>query len=85
MVSGGKRFPVAVNLPADESDIRALDTPALKSAIGDADVDMLDDALPPPAVDASDQTDFGWTIMLAVLAIAGIECLLAMRFGHYRK
>jgi hypothetical protein len=75
---------VAVNVPDDEADIRPLDNPAIRSALGDIDLTLADDQL--PAV-ASQQTgsDFGWTFMLVVLALVGLECFLAMRFGHYRR
>jgi hypothetical protein len=37
------------------------------------------------AVGLQQGRDFGWSAMLLVLAAVGIECFLAMKFGHYRR
>jgi hypothetical protein len=40
----------------------------------------------PVIVDATKAgNDFGWILMVGVLGLVGTECLLAMRFGHYRR
>jgi len=83
LAAGGRSFPVAVNLPADESDVRVLDAPAIKIALGDVDVELLADELPAVAAAREDQNDLGWSVMLIVLALLCVECWMAMRFGHY--
>jgi len=29
--------------------------------------------------------DWSWSFMALVFLLAGVECYLAMRFGHYRR
>ncbi len=84
--TGTATLPVAVNVPPDEADVRILDNAAIKRALGDVEVDLQGDSLPPLA--ATPETagnDFGWPLMLAGLLLVGSECFMAMRFGHYRK
>jgi Mg-chelatase subunit ChlD len=85
--TGSSTIPVAVNVPAEEADVRTLDNGAIKSALGGIDVDLEGDALPAPAASAGAVagSDFGWPLMLAGLLLVGSECFLAMRFGHYRR
>jgi len=85
IATGARRYPVVVNVPAEESDIRTLDNPALKAAMGDADVELLSDDLPELAQRQDDRLDFGWSVMAIVLALGAVECVMAMRFGHHRK
>lgn len=82
--TGARRFPVAVNVPDDEADIRPLDNSAIRKALGDIEVVLLDDQLPPLESQQSG-SDFGWSLMLIVLGLVGLECFLAMRFGHYKR
>lgn len=83
--TGNRTYPIAVNVPDDEADIRPLDGPALKKAMGDIEVTLLDDQLPPPEQAQLAAQDFGWSVMAIVLALVAMECFLAMRFGHYRR
>jgi hypothetical protein len=83
--TGNRTIPVAVNVPDDGADIRPLDASAIRKALGDIDVTLLDDQLPPPTKTAVAGNDFGRSVMLAVLAFVGLECFLAMKFGHYRR
>jgi hypothetical protein len=83
--TGSRTIPVAVNVPDDGADIRPLEASAIRKALGDIDVTLLDDQLPPPAKTQVAGNDFGWSVMVAVLAFVGLECFLAMRFGHYRR
>ena len=63
-----------------------IDNAAVKQALGDIDVELEGDTLPPPALDANKAgSDFGWPFMLAVLIFVAAECFMAMRFGHYRR
>lgn len=80
-------LPVVVNVDAAaEADVRTLDDAAVGRALGDLpNVEVLRDQLPPERVDeASRGADFGWSVMLIVLAFVGLESFLAMRFGHSR-
>ena len=83
--AGGRTFPVAVNVPAVESDVRRLDPAALRAALGDIDLATLGDDLPQDGAAADGQTaDLGWPLLAAVLALAMAECFMAMRFGRAR-
>jgi hypothetical protein len=82
--TGARRIPVAVNVPDDEADIRPLDNNAIREALGGIDITLADDQL--PALDTQQAgNDFGWSFMVVVLGLVGLECFLAMRFGHYRR
>ncbi len=82
---GTRTLPVAVDVPSDEADVRTLDNPAIKSALGNVEVELLQDQLPPEAVSTQAGNDFGWSVMLIVLIMVGLECFLAMQFGHTRR
>lgn len=83
--TGSATLPVAVNPPADEADIRPLDSGGLRVALGGIEADFLDDAPPTDTTAAEAGRDFGWIVMLLVLGLVGLESLMAMRFGHYRR
>jgi hypothetical protein len=84
--TGAATLPIAVNVPADEADVRTMDNAAVKKALGDIDVELEGDTLPPAALDVNRAgSDFGWPFMLAVLLFVSAECFMAMRFGHYRR
>jgi hypothetical protein len=84
--TGASSLPIAVNVPADEADVRTIDNPALKKSLNDIDVDLEGDALPATMADANlAGHDFGWPFMVAVLVFVAAECFMAMRFGHYRR
>jgi hypothetical protein len=85
LAAGGRTYPVSVNVPAEESDIRVLDAAAVKAAMGDMELQMEDDQLPAPVVARAEGRDFGWSVMLAVLGLLGVECFMAMQFGHHGK
>jgi hypothetical protein len=80
-----REWPVAVNLPGRESDLRPLDQAAVASALGNVELQWLGDELPADALSANeDRADFGWSLLLAVLLLACVECFMAMRFGRHR-
>jgi hypothetical protein len=84
--TGTQTFPVAVNVPSDEADVRTLSEVAIRKALGDIGLTMHGDQVPAPeAVGLQQGRDFGWSVMLLVLAAVGMECFLAMKFGHYRR
>lgn len=79
--TGLRIIPIAVNVPDDEADIRPLDSQAIRKALGEIEMTLLGDQLPPPGLESSGN-DFGWNVMLGVLVLVGLECFLAMKFGH---
>jgi hypothetical protein len=83
--TGTRTMPVSVNVPSDEADIRTLDNAAIKKALGDIDLALESDQLPPVPVTADSGNDYGWSVMAIVLALVAVECFMAMRFGHYRR
>lgn len=85
LTTGSRTIPIAVNVPRDEADVRTLDNNAIKTALGGIDVDLQNDELPPELASQTAGNDFGWNVMLLVLMIVGLECFLAMQFGHTRR
>jgi hypothetical protein len=85
LFTGNKTIPVAVNVPDDEADIRPLDPAAIRKALGEIEISLQDDQLPPPEKSQLPGNDFGWSVMVLVLIFVGLECFLAMRFGHYKR
>ncbi len=83
--TGADNFKIAANLPSDEADVRQIDDAGLKAMLGDIDIRMEGDSLPPAAEQSQPEKDLGWSVMLAVLALAAGECVMAMRFGHHRR
>ncbi len=83
--AGKVSWPVAVNVPADEADVRPLSDEAIRTALGNVEVATLGAELPGEAESEEEGRDFGWALMAIVLALLGFECFMAMRFGHYRK
>jgi hypothetical protein len=83
---GARTVPIAVNVPAaEEADLRALPGDAIAKALGDIEMQLLGAAAPDSGMASQDKVDFGWAIMLVVLALAGAECFMAMHFGHHRR
>lgn len=86
LLNMGKRtVPVVVNVPPSEADIRVIPTDAVKKAMGDVDLAVEDDSVSVAGLKADTSNDWSWIAMFAVLLLAGIECFLAMRFGHYKR
>lgn len=82
---GSEKLPIAVNVPAEEADLRLIPPEAVKKILGGIDMQMYADSIPASALARDDGSDLGWTLMCLVLALAAVECFMAMRFGHYRK
>jgi hypothetical protein len=81
-----RSWPIAVNLPTRESDLRPLTQQSVAAALGDIEFEWLGDELPSEIAAApEDRPDFGWSLLLAVLLLAGMECFMAMRFGRHRR
>jgi Mg-chelatase subunit ChlD len=85
--TGAATMPIAVNIAADEADVRTLDDGAIRKALGDVEVELHGDTLPPAIAAAADTSgnDFGWPFMLIGAMLVAAECFMAMRFGHYRR
>jgi hypothetical protein len=83
---GNRTIPIAVNVPANEADVRVLSPDAVKHALGDIDLALEDDAaIQTAGLKTDSSNDWSWAFMCAVLALAALECFLAMRFGHYKR
>ncbi len=83
---GDRGSPVAVNMPAGESDVRPLDEAGVRAALGDVEIVFMGDELPADSLAADeDRADFGWSLLAAVLLLAGLECFMAMRLGRHRR
>ncbi len=82
---GTKHFPVAVNVPDTEADVRTIPDGAIRESLGGIDVATLGPELPPEAAVAESGKDLSWIFMLAVLGLLAVECIMAMHFGHYRR
>jgi hypothetical protein len=81
-------LPIAVNVDANaEADIRTLDAPAISRALGDIPLEIADDQLPPQQQSTAEANaaDYGWVLMLLLLAALTTESFLAMRFGHHGR
>lgn len=85
--TGSVTLPIAVNIAPDEADVRTIDDAAIRKALGDAEIEMQGDTLPPAIAAAAETSgnDFGWPFMLIGAMLVGAECFMAMRFGHYRR
>jgi hypothetical protein len=85
LLTGAATLPIAVNVPADEADIRPTDDRAIRAALGGIEIDT--EGAEPPSIASVTHggNDFGWIVMVVVLALVGAESWMAMRFGHYRK
>ncbi len=86
LTMGSATWPVAVNLPTTESDLRPLAEQSVVAALGDIEIQWMGDELPSEAMaEDENRADFGWSLLLAVLLLAGVECFMAMRFGRHRR
>jgi hypothetical protein len=82
---GNRTIPIAVNVPSNEADVRVISNDAIKKAMGDIDLDMEDDTLAIAGLKIDSGNDWSWAFMALVLIFAGVECFLAMHFGHYKR
>ena len=83
--TGGGTFPVAVNVPPDEADVRTLADEAVRAALGGIELAARGADIPAVAAAQESGNDLSWAFMVAVFALLAAECLMAMRFGHYRR
>ena len=85
LATGTVTLPIAVNVPAEEADVHIINDAALRSALGGIDLHLSGDQPAAASSASASGDDWGWCVMLAVLAVVGLESFLAMRFGHFRK
>ena len=83
--TGVADVPISVNVPAAEADIRPVTESAIRQSLGNIEIDFEGADVPPESVAEDSGRDFGWSLMLAVLALLGVESYFAMRFGHHRR
>lgn len=83
--TGIVNYPVVVNLPAEEADVRTEPPAAIREIFGGVPIDIEADQPPPEAAQATNGRDFGWIAMIVLFGLIGAECFMAMRFGHYKK
>ena len=83
--TGNGTFPVAVNVPPDEADVRPLTDEAIRQALGGVELAARGADVPAVAALQSSANDLSWAFMVAVFALLAVECFMAMRFGHYRR
>jgi hypothetical protein len=83
--TGSGTYPVAVNVPADEADVRTLTDEAIRKSLGDIELTARGAEVPAVAAQQDAGNDLSWAFMLAVFALLAVECFMAMRFGHHRR
>jgi Mg-chelatase subunit ChlD len=84
--TGNAAYPIAVNVPTDEADVRTLPEAGIRKALGEIPFTLHGDQFTQEsAAQLNSGRDLGWSVMLAVLALAAFECFVAMRFGHHRR
>jgi hypothetical protein len=78
--------PIAVNVPPEEADVRTVGNEFIRHALGDIQLTMRGDELSlQEIVEASKDNEWMVAVLLILLALLGVECFMAMWFGHYRK
>ena len=82
---GTQALRVAVNTPAEEADVRTIGNEQVRKALGDIDMTLAGDDVPSESALDVDRLDWAGWVLLAVLLLLGVECYMAMRFGHYRR
>ncbi|MEL7238365.1 MAG: hypothetical protein AAGK78_05840, partial [Planctomycetota bacterium] len=82
LAAGDERLPVVVNFLPAESDVRPATEAAIRAALGDAPVTFLGEDMPVAGVAGENRPDFGWSILLVVLLLAGGEAVLATRLSR---
>ena len=82
--AGAQRWPVAVNVPAEEADVRTVDAAGIRHALGEVEIELLGDSLPAAddAAAVQAKSDLSWPILLAVLPLLLVESLMAWKFSR---
>jgi hypothetical protein len=82
---GADHYPVAVNVPSEEGDVRLVDSEGIRRALGGIDMTFEQDSLPQEVAAADQGRDFGWPILAVVLGLLCFESFMAMKFGRYKR
>src|SRR5207244_5998452 len=69
--TGNSVLPIAVNVPADEADIRALPPDDIRKTLGDIEIQFFGDNVTAYALSRGDSDDLGWSVVAVVLALGG--------------
>src|SRR5437879_13323624 len=69
---GNSVLPIAVNVPADEADIRALPPDAIRKALGDIDIQFFSDNVPAYALSRDDSSRWSWPVRGIVRALGAV-------------
>ncbi|HYE20455.1 MAG TPA: BatA domain-containing protein [Tepidisphaeraceae bacterium] len=83
--TGNRTFPVVVNPPDNEADVRVIPAESIKKALGDIELTFVEETVSLAGLKADTGNELSWTVMAIVFLLAGIECYLAMRFGHHKR
>ncbi len=83
--TGSRTYPVVVNVPANEADIRVISPEAIRKAMGDIELGVEDETFSIAGLLSDSGNDWSWGFMVAVLLLAATECFLAMHFGHHKR
>ena len=82
---GADSYPIAVNVPSDEGDVRLVDSEGIRRALGGIEMTFEQDTVPQELAQADQGRDFGWPILAVVLGMLGFESFMAMKFGRYKR
>ncbi len=82
---GSGTVPIAVNVPAEEADVRTIGNDEVHKALGDIDMALEGDDIPSDVAADREGSDWAGPALIALFILVGVECFLAMRFGHYRR
>lgn len=82
--AGDRSWPVAVNLPAAEADVRTLDAAGIRRALGDVELDLRGDSLPATVAVRNAASDFAWPVLAVLLPLLGVESIMAWKFSRGR-
>jgi hypothetical protein len=85
LAAGNRVFPIAVNIPPTEADVRTIGNDGVRKALGGIEMTFRADQLPTESIAQETGNDLSWIVMAAVFALLLAECYMAMRFGHYRR
>jgi hypothetical protein len=79
--------PIAVNVPPQTADVRAIDYAAIKAALGGIDLAANQEQQLNFVTQSASSigADWGWSLLLTVLCLLATESLVAAKFKHRQK
>lgn len=79
-------WPIAVNVVPEEADVRTVSDAFIQHALGDIQLTFHgDDFSLKHILDADKQDNWATTVLMILLVLLGVECFMAMWFGHYKR